>query len=106
MVNCNGFHLGAIDLFCQQETKEKGRHACNEKEKTQFNWWLVFPHGWIIKMLLAGETLKIFLLSGISMKKNKKKCLSEEKNVVVYIYIELKLASPNLAYKNKKSKKT
>ena len=31
-------------------------------------WWDsdVFPQGWIIKMLLAGETLSIFLLTGIS----------------------------------------
>ena len=31
-------------------------------------WWdsHVFPQGWVIKMLLAGETLNIFLLIGIS----------------------------------------
>ena len=28
------FHLGVLDLSLQQETKKKGRHDCNEKEKT------------------------------------------------------------------------
>ena len=28
------FHLGVFDLLLQQETKKKGKHDCNEKEKT------------------------------------------------------------------------
>ena len=29
------FHFGVLELFLQQETKKKGQHDCNEKEKTQ-----------------------------------------------------------------------
>ena len=39
-----------------------------ENSTLTYSWWdsYVFPHGWIIKLLLAGETLNIFLLTGIS----------------------------------------
>ena len=56
------FHLRALDHCLQQETKKKGQHYCNEKGKT-VGWWDSYdsPQGWIIKVLLAGETLNIFL---------------------------------------------
>ena len=47
-------------------------------------WWDsdVFPKGWIIKMLLAGETLDIFLLTGIS---NLNICLIKKNINVVFL---------------------
>ena len=63
------FYLGVLDLSLHQETKKKGRHDCNEMEKTSLQVIAgkshVFPQGWIIKMLVVGETLNIFLLTGI-----------------------------------------
>ena len=64
-----------------------------------------FPLGWIIKILLAEETLNIFLLTGISninmffIKKNM--------NVIVYSNIHDKFAFTNLSWNLKKNfKKT
>ena len=91
------FNLGAFDLFLQQETKKKGQHDCNEKEKTD-GWEdsYVLPQGWIIKMLLAGETINIFLQTGIS---NINICFKKKKkNVVVYRNIHNKFASTTLKY--------
>ena len=47
------FNLGTLDLSLQQETKKKGQHDCNEKEKTPL-------------YLMAGKTLMSFLRAGLS----------------------------------------
>ena len=63
----------------------------------------VFPQGWIIKMLLSGETLNIFLQTGIS-KKNIF-FIKKKKNVVIKGNIPDKFVSTNLTYKLKFKKK-
>ena len=56
--------------------------------------FMSFPQGWTIKILLALETLKIFLLTGSS--KRNIFCRINKKNVVVYNNIHDKFISSNL----------
>ena len=51
-------------------------------------WWdsYIFPKGWILKMILAGETLNIFLLVGIS----NKNIFFIKKKKHVFVYSNLK----------------
>ena len=88
------FHLRALDLFLQQETKKKG--AGGENSTLTDGWWdsNVCPQDWIIKMFLAGETLNIFLLTGSS--KINIFFMNKKMNVVAYINIHEKFASTNL----------
>ena len=53
-------------------------------------------------MLLAGQTLNIFLLAGISNENIF--CIKKKKNVVVYSNTHDKFASTNLRYKKNKKK--
>ena len=57
------FHLRALDLFLQQETKNGTKWLQWEQENYTLTdgWWdsYVFPQGWIIKMLLSWETFNI-----------------------------------------------
>ena len=62
------YHIG---LSIQQETKKQGQNDCYEKGtcSTLYVGWedSEFIHeGFILKLLLAGETLNSFLLDGIS----------------------------------------
>ena len=52
-------------LFNKRQRKTDNMTAM-KRRKLHFNWWLVFPQGWIIKMLVAEETFNSFLLTGIS----------------------------------------
>ena len=60
---------------------------------------LHFPQGWIIKMLVAGDTLNIFLLTGIS--NINIICIKKKNIVVVNSNIYYKFASKILTYKAK-----
>ena len=55
-------------------------------------WWdsYISPQGWIINMLLAGDTLNMFLLTGIS--NINMFFIKKKKNVVVYNNIHDKIA--------------
>ena len=70
-----------------------------EKSILTDGWYdsYVLPQGWTIKILLAWETLKMFLLAGIS--KRNIFCRKKKKNVVVYSDIYDKFISSNLTYK-------
>ena len=100
------FHFGVLDLSLQQDTKKKGQHNCTEKEKTPLKVMTgktVFPQGWIIKMLVAGETLHILLLTGIL---NINIFFIKKKNNVVvnskiYDKVASKLLNYNVNYTNK-----
>ena len=79
-----------------------------ENSNLTYGWWgsYVCPQVWFIKILLAGETLNIFLLTGIS---NINIFLIKKKvNVVVYSNIYDKFSSKNLAgkLKNNNNKRT
>ena len=63
------FHLRVLDLFHQQETKKKGRHDWNKKEKTPLKLMaggtlISFLRAGLSKWCMAKETLNIFLLAG------------------------------------------
>ena len=66
-------------------------------------WWdyYVFPQGWIIKILLAGEILNIFVLTGIS----NINIFFIKKNINVVVYSHDKFASTNLKYNQKETLK-
>ena len=62
------FHLGVLNLSLQQETKKNNETTEMRRRKLHFNWWdsYVSPQVCIIKIVLGGEVLNIFLLTGIS----------------------------------------
>ena len=67
-----------------------------EENSTLSDGWYdsyVFPQGWIIKMLVAGETLNIFLLTGIA--NGNIFFMKQKKNEVVYKNIHDKFVSTN-----------
>ena len=76
--------------------------AMRRKNSTLTDGWLdfyVLPQGWPIKILLAWQTLNIFIPTGIS--KRNIFCRKKKKNVVVYNNIYDKFISSNLTYKLK-----
>ena len=55
-----------IGLSIEQEKKKQGQNYCFEKRKG-FTFAVSWEHseGWILKLLLAGETFNYFLLDGL-----------------------------------------
>ena len=97
------FPLGRY--FCEPLTslfnkRQRNRDNMTAKRRTKihFKWWLIRiicpSSGLIIKLLLAGETPNIFLLTGIS---NRNICfMKKKKSMVVYINIHDDFAFKNL----------
>ena len=95
--------LWTLDLSLTRHREKGTRWLQWEGENsTLTDGWFdsyVLPKGWTIKILLAWETLEIFLLTGISKRNiffRKKK-----KNVVVFSNIHYKFISSNLTDKLK-----
>ena len=102
------FHLGynSVNTGPLSSTKhrEKGTRwlQWEGENSTLTDGWLdsyVLPQGWTIKILLAWETLKSFLLIGIS--KWNIFCRKKKKNMVIYSNFHDKFISSNLTYKLK-----
>ena len=78
-------------MASQQETKKQGQNDCYEKGTalTLADGWEdseFIPEGFILKLLLAGETFNSFLLDGIS-----------KKNLLLLFFSESKLIGKHLS---------
>ena len=94
--------------FFDKRQRKRDNMTAMRKRKLHFNWWLArhfcLSSKMDYKMLLAWETLNIFILTGIS--KINLFFIKKKKNVVVYSNIHDKFASTNFTYnlKNKRNK--